>query len=68
VICRKIFLRFVLNSGRAFLVEIDALQDADGNGFTNLEEFKARSDPPDPNLVPSLVTTMPWLAPLLLSN
>ena len=43
----------------------DALQDADGDGFTNLEEFKAKSDPLDPNSVPSPVKAMPWLLLLL---
>ena len=46
----------------------DALQDADGDGFTNLEEFKARSDPLDPNSVPTPIKAMPWLELLLLDG
>ena len=46
----------------------DALQDADGDGFTNLEEFKARSDPLDPNSVPTPIKAMPWLELLLLGD
>ena len=41
----------------------DANQDADGDGFTNLEEFEAGSDPQDPNSRPA--TAMPWLQLLL---
>ena len=43
----------------------DAAQDADGDGFTNLEEFKGRSDPHDPGSIPSPIKAMPWLMLLL---
>jgi hypothetical protein len=43
----------------------DASQDADGDGFTNLEEFQAGTDPQDPHSRPPVA--MPWL-PLLLEE
>ena len=42
----------------------DGPQDADGDGFTNLEEFKAGSDPNDPGSIPR-PKAMPWLLLLL---
>lgn len=42
----------------------DADTDADGDGYSNLEEYKAGTDPRDPNSVPSN-NAMPWL-PILL--
>ena len=42
----------------------DAATDADGDGYSNLSEYRAGSDPRDPASVPSYVP-MPWL-PLLL--
>lgn len=44
----------------------DANRDLDGDGFTNLMEFKRHTDPSDPNSQPS--KAMPWLLPLLLGN
>ncbi len=46
----------------------DASQDADGDGFTNLEEFNAGTDPQDPNSFPKPVKAMPWLELLLLDD
>ncbi len=46
----------------------DASQDADGDGFTNLEEFKGRSDPHDPDSIPKPINPMPWLNLLLLDD
>ena len=43
----------------------DSSQDADGDSFTNLEEFKGGSDPHDPNSFPKPVKAMPWLMLLL---
>jgi hypothetical protein len=43
----------------------DAAQDADGDGYTNLEEYQAGTDPRDPQSRPRL--SMPWL-PLLLED
>lgn len=43
---------------------LDANTDADSDGFTNLEEFLAGSDPRDPNSPPRS-KAMPWI-PLLL--
>ncbi len=45
----------------------DASQDADGDGFTNLREFRAGTDPNDPTSVPKGIKSMPWLQ-LLLDN
>jgi len=42
----------------------DATADADGDGYTNLEEYKAGTDPHDPESFPR-ARFMPWL-PLLL--
>lgn len=44
----------------------DANGDLDGDGFTNLIEFKRQTDPSDPNSQPS--KAMPWLLPLLLDD
>jgi hypothetical protein len=44
----------------------DANGDLDGDGFTNLIEFKKQTDPSDPNSQPS--KAMPWLLPLLLDD
>ena len=44
----------------------DAGEDADGDGFTNLEEFNGRSDPHDPNSIPKPVSIAPILELLLL--
>lgn len=43
----------------------DANLDKDGDGFTNLQEYKAKTNPNDPKSVPKKVNIMPWL-PLLL--
>ncbi len=43
----------------------DATADADSDGFTNLDEFTAGSDPNDPQSTPN--RAMPWL-PLLLED
>ncbi len=44
----------------------DAGLDADGDRFTNLEEFAAGTDPRDPKSKP--VKAMPWLELLLLDD
>jgi len=41
----------------------DAGGDADGDGFTNLVEYRRRSDPNDPNSIPRIV--LPWVTILL---
>lgn len=46
----------------------DANQDADGDGFTNLQEFRAGTDPHDPLSTPKAVKSMPWLELLLLDD
>jgi hypothetical protein len=42
----------------------DASLDKDGDGYTNLQEYKAGTDPADPNSHPK-PKGMPWLALLL---
>jgi hypothetical protein len=44
----------------------DASQDADGDGYTNLEEYQLDSNPNDPNSTPK-PKAMPWI-PLLLDE
>ena len=44
----------------------DAELDADGDRFTNLEEFKEGTDPQDPRSHPPIA--MPWLELLLLDD
>jgi hypothetical protein len=44
----------------------DASQDADGDGYTNLEEYESDSNPNDPNSTPK-PKGMPWI-PLLLDD
>jgi len=44
----------------------DADEDADSDGFSNLREFNASTDPHDPNSKPDIPGT-PWF-PLLLDN
>ncbi len=41
----------------------DASEDADGDGFTNLREFRGGTNPRDPNSKPNV--SMPWLSLLL---
>ena len=43
----------------------DASEDADGDGFSNLIEFRRKTDPKDPDDYPTLA--MPWI-PLLLDD
>jgi len=45
----------------------DANRDADGDDFTNLEEYLAGSDPNDPKSVPR-PRSLPFLIPLLLND
>ena len=56
---------YEISNGLDPLDSADASQDADGDGFTNLEEFKGRSDPHDPGSIPSPIRAMPWLKLLL---
>ena len=44
----------------------DSSEDADGDGYTNIEEYRGRSDPTDRNSLPKPMA-MPWI-PLLLSD
>ena len=46
--------------------DTDATQDEDGDGFQNLEEYRAGTDPGDPGSKPRQVTIIPIIAPLLL--
>ncbi len=48
------------------LDDTDAAQDADGDGFSNLEEYRAGSDPSDPDSKPRQVNIIPIITPLLL--
>ncbi len=59
---------FEIANGFERLNPADASQDADGDGFTNLEEFKGRSDPNDPNSVPKPVGFLPGVLELLLQD
>jgi len=43
----------------------DAHLDKDGDGFTNLREYLAGTNPNDPKSVPQKTTSMPWLQLLL---
>jgi hypothetical protein len=43
----------------------DANLDKDGDGFTNLREYRAGSKPNDPNSIPKTATSLPFI-PLLL--
>jgi hypothetical protein len=45
----------------------DASEDADGDGYTNLEEYMEGSDPRDENSLP-IPKAMPWIPLLLLDN
>ena len=56
---------YEISNGLDPLDSTDASQDADGDGFTNLEEFKAGTDPLDPDSFPKPVKAMPWLMLLL---
>lgn len=38
-----------------------AARDPDGDGFSNLEEFNAKTDPNDPKSVPSLITKLKYV-------
>ncbi len=58
---------FEIANGFDPLDAADASEDADGDGFTNLEEFKADSDPNDPGSIPR-PKAMPWLELLLLDD
>jgi hypothetical protein len=44
----------------------DASRDPDGDGFTNLIEYRRGTDPSNPNSYPS--TAMPWLPLFLLDD
>jgi len=44
----------------------DANQDADGDGYTNLRESRAGTDPLDPSSTPT--EGLPFLGPLLLHD
>jgi hypothetical protein len=44
----------------------DASDDFDGDGFSNLIEYRRETDPNDPNSYPSVA--MPWIPLLLLDN
>lgn len=44
---------------------VDAGLDADGDGYSNLEEYKAGTDPLDIGSVPRPVKVLPWLELLL---
>jgi len=44
----------------------DAAGDPDGDGFTNLSEYRMGTDPNDPNSHPT--RSMPWIPLLLLGN
>jgi hypothetical protein len=57
---------FELANGLDPLDEADAAGDADGDGFTNLEEFEAGTDPQDPESKPS--RDLSWLFLLLLGE
>jgi hypothetical protein len=47
-------------------LEDDASLDKDSDGYSNLQEFRGRSDPNDPNSYPSIA--MPWIPLLLLDD
>ncbi len=59
---------YELDNGFDPLNAADASQDADGDGFSNLKEFKAGTDPHDPDSIPKPINPMPWLKLLLLDN
>jgi hypothetical protein len=44
----------------------DASLDKDSDGYSNLQEYRGRSDPNDPNSYPSIA--MPWIPLLLLDD
>ena len=44
-----------------------ASRDPDQDGFSNLEEFSAKTDPNDPNSVPSLVAKLMFVKPEILT-
>jgi subtilisin family serine protease len=44
----------------------DALADADGDGYANIEEYRRSTDPTDPSSYPS--KAMPWIPLLLLED
>ena len=46
---------------------IDASGDADGDGYTNIEEYRGGSDPSDKNSLPKPIS-MPWIPLLLLDE
>ena len=45
----------------------DASEDADGDGYSNLEEFRGRSDPTDQFSMPQ-IRSLPWIPLLLLED
>jgi Right handed beta helix region/Putative metal-binding motif len=55
-------ISFELNS-----LENDAKDDPDGDGFTNIREYRLGTDPTDPNSYPE-IKAMPWIPLLLLDD
>jgi hypothetical protein len=45
----------------------DALEDADNDGYSNLKEYRGRSDPTDQFSLPH-IKSLPWLPLLLLED
>lgn len=58
---------YELENGFKPLNAKDANKDADGDGYSNLEEYLAGSDPNDPKSKP-LPRSLPFLVPLLLDD
>jgi hypothetical protein len=59
--------RYENNNGFNRLNPKDADKDADGDGYTNLEEYLGNSDPKNPQSVPR-PRSLPFLVPLLLDD